>query len=150
MVRKWIKSTLCATVGAVTLIFATPQQSQAQANLEIVFIDSLWGGGIGAVSGLALWAWKDQKSAEVTSMIARGAAVGVFGGMLFGLYEIGQGSSVEDDMFNAQQETTPSIFDYNRAKHTLAINPTPLANNLIQRSFSGEHSTTLPFLRISF
>ena len=69
MVRKWIKSTLCATVGAITLIFATPQQSQAQANLEIVFIDSLWGGGIGAVSGLALWAWKDQKSAEVTSMI---------------------------------------------------------------------------------
>ena len=51
MVRKWIKSTLCATVGAITLIFATPQQSQAQANLEIVFIDSLWGGGIGAVSG---------------------------------------------------------------------------------------------------
>ena len=82
MVRKWIKSTLCATVGAITLIFATPQQSQAQANLEIVFIDSLWGGGIGAVSGLALWAWKDQKSAEVTSMIARGAAVGVFGGMM--------------------------------------------------------------------
>ena len=80
MVRKWIKSTLCATVGAITLIFATPQQSQAQANLEIVFIDSLWGGGIGAVSGLALWAWKDQKSAEVTSMIARGTAVGVFGG----------------------------------------------------------------------
>ena len=105
MVRKWIKSTLCATVGAITLIFATPQQSQAQANLEIVFIDSLWGGGIGAVSGLALWAWKDQKSAEVTSMVARGAAVGVFGGMLFGLYEIGQGGSVEDDMFNAQQET---------------------------------------------
>ena len=93
MVRKWIKSTLCATVGAITLIFATPQQSQAQANLEIVLIDSLWGGGIGAVSGLALWAWKDQKSAEVTSMIARGAAVGVFGGMMFGLYEIGQGSS---------------------------------------------------------
>ena len=57
MVRKWIKSTLCATVGAITLIFATPQQSQAQANLEIVLIDSLWGGGIGAVSGLALWAW---------------------------------------------------------------------------------------------
>ena len=78
MVRKWIKSTLCATVGAITLIFATPQQSHAQANLEIVFIDSLWGGGIGAVSGLALWAWKDQKSPEVTSMIARGAAVGVF------------------------------------------------------------------------
>ena len=150
MVRKWIKSTLCATLGAITLIFATPQQSQAQANLEIVFIDSLWGGGIGAVSGLALWAWKDQKSAEVTSMIARGAAVGVFGGMLFGLYEIGQGSSVEDDMFNAQQETTPSIFDYSRAKHTLAINPTPLTTNLIQRSFSGEPSTTLPLLRISF
>ena len=150
MVRKWIKSTLCATVGAITLIFATPQQSQAQANLEIVFIDSLWGGGIGAVCGLALWAWKDQKSAEVTSMIARGAAVGVFGGMMFGLYDIGQGSSVEDDMFNAQQETTPSIFNYNGAKHTLAINPTPLANNLIQRSFSGEHSTTLPLLSISF
>ena len=150
MVRKWIKSTLCATVGAITLIFATPQQSQAQANLENVFIDSLWGGGIGAVSGLALWAWKDQKSAEVTSMVARGAAVGVFGGMLFGLYEIGQGGSVEDDMFNAQKETTPSIFDYNRAKHTLAVNPAPLANNLIQRSFSGEHSTTLPLLRISF
>ena len=150
MVRKWIKSILCATIGAITLIFATPQRAQAQANLEIVFIDSLWGGGIGAVSGLALWAWKDQKSAEVTSMIARGAAVGVFGGMMFGLYEIGQGGSVQDDMFNAQQETTPSIFDYNRAKHTLAINPTPLVNSMIQRSFSGEHSTTLPLLRISF
>jgi hypothetical protein len=150
MVRKWIKNTLCVTVGAVTLTLAAPQQSQAQTNLEIVFIDSLWGGGIGAVSGLALWAWKDQKSAEATSMIARGAAVGVFGGVMFGLYEIGQGGSVQDDMFNTQQETTPSIFDYNRAKHTLAINPTLLANSLIQQSFSGEHSTTLPLLRISF
>ena len=64
MVRKWIKSTLCATASAITLIFAAPQQSNAQTNLEVVFTDSLWGGGIGAVSGLALWAWKDQKSAE--------------------------------------------------------------------------------------
>ena len=150
MVRKWIKSTLCATVSAITLIFAAPQQSNAQTNLEVVFTDSLWGGGIGAVSGLALWAWKDQNSTEVTSMIARGAAVGVFGGMMFGLYEIGQGGSIQDDMFNAQQETTPSIFDYNRAKHTLAINPTLLANSLIQQSFRGEQSTTLPLLHISF
>jgi hypothetical protein len=149
MVRKWIKNTLCVTVGAVTLTLAAPQQSQAQTNLEIVFIDSLWGGGIGAISGLALWAWNDQKSADITSMIARGTAVGIFGGMMFGLYEIGQGST-QDDMFNAQKETTPSLFDYNRVKHTLAINPAPLANNVIQRSFSGKTSTTLPLLRISF
>jgi hypothetical protein len=149
MVRKWIKNTLCITVGAVTLTLAAPQQSQAQTNLEIVFIDSLWGGGIGAISGLALWAWNDQKSADITSMIARGTAVGIFGGMMFGLYEIGQGST-QDDMFNAQKETTPSLFDYNRVKHTLAINPAPLANNVIQRSFSGKTSTTLPLLRISF
>jgi hypothetical protein len=149
MVRKWIKNTLCVTVGAVTLTLAAPQQSQAQTNLEIVFIDSLWGGGIGAISGLALWAWNDQKSADITSMIARGTAVGIFGGMMFGLYEIGQGST-QDDMFNAQKETTPSLFDYNRVKHTLAINPAPLANNVIQRSFSRKTSTTLPLLRISF
>jgi hypothetical protein len=149
MVRKWIKNTLCVTVGAVTLTLAAPQQSQAQTNLEIVFIDSLWGGGIGAISGLALWAWNDQKSADITSMIARGTAVGIFGGMMFGLYEIGQGST-QDDMFNAQKETTPSLFDYNRVKHTLAINPAPLANNVIQRSFSEKTSTTLPLLRISF
>ena len=149
MVRKWIKNTLCVTVGAVSLTLAAPQQSQAQTNLEIVFIDSLWGGGIGAISGLALWAWNDQKSADITSMIARGTAVGIFGGMMFGLYEIGQGST-QDDMFNAQKETTPSLFDYNRVKHTLAINPAPLANNVIQRSFSGKTSTTLPLLRISF
>jgi hypothetical protein len=149
MVRKWIKNTLCVTVGAVTLTLAAPQQSQAQTNLEIVFIDSLWGGGIGAISGLALWAWNDQKSADITSMIARGTAVGIFGGMMFGLYEIGQGST-QDDMFNAQKETTPSLFDYNRVKHTLAINPAPLANNVIQQSFSRKTSTTLPLLRISF
>jgi hypothetical protein len=149
MVRKWIKNTLCVTVGAVSLTLAAPQQSQAQTNLEIVFIDSLWGGGLGAISGLALWAWNDQKSADITSMIARGTAVGIFGGMMFGLYEIGQGST-QDDMFNAQKETTPSLFDYNRVKHTLAINPAPLANNVIQRSFSGKTSTTLPLLRISF
>ena len=77
MVRKWIKSTLCATVGAITLIFATPQQSQAQANLEIVFIDSLWEEER-RCQWLALWVER-SKSAEVTSMIARGAAVGVFG-----------------------------------------------------------------------
>ena len=85
MVRKWIKNTLCVTVGAVSLTLAAPQQSQAQTNLEIVFIDSLWGGGIGAISGLALWAWNDQKSADITSMIARGTAVGIFGGMMFGV-----------------------------------------------------------------
>lgn len=145
MVRNWMKHTLCAALGAVTLMFAAPKPSQAQA-LEIVFIDSLWGGGIGAVSGLALWAWNDQESTDLTSMVARGTAIGIFGGMVFGLYEITQ----QDDMFAAQNDIAPSLFNYHSAENKLVINPMPLAGELVQRSREEDVQTQLPLLRVTF
>ncbi len=149
MLIQWMKRALCATVFASTLAFTAPQQAHAQA-LEIVFKDSLWGAGIGSVTGLALWAWEDQETEDVPNMIVRGAAIGVFGGMIFGLYEVGGGGGGggEDDMFAAKNEYGPSLLEYNTDTNTLAISTQPLQNIAVQRS--RDQDPQLNVLRVKF
>ena len=148
MITQWMKRALCATALATTVLTVQPQRSHAQA-LEIVFEDSLWGAGIGAVSGLAMWAWNDDEAEDVPNMVVRGASIGVFGGMLFGLYEIqGGGGGGDDDMFAAKNEYGPSLLNYNTETNTLAISTQPLTQVAAQRS--REEETRLNLLQVSF
>jgi hypothetical protein len=59
----------------------------ASSSLQVVLIDSLWGAGIGALAGAATLAFMDHPS-DHYERIYQGAAVGLFIGMGFGVYEL--------------------------------------------------------------
>jgi hypothetical protein len=68
-------------------LFMLPQQSQAAPTLEVVLQDSLWGAGIGALAGAATLAFMDHPS-DHYARIYQGAAIGLFCGLAFGVYEL--------------------------------------------------------------
>ena len=61
--------------------------------LEIVFKDSLWGAAIGGVGGLAAWALQDKDGEDKVfpKYVSRYAAIGVFLGMGYGIFDANQG-----------------------------------------------------------
>lgn len=64
-----------------------PLKSQAASSLQVVAEDALWGVLIGSLLGTASLAFTDEPSDHL-DYIARGAAVGAFAGIAFGIYEI--------------------------------------------------------------
>jgi RsiW-degrading membrane proteinase PrsW (M82 family) len=65
-----------------------PQDSRAaSSSLEVVLVDSLWGAGIGALAGAATLAFMDHPS-DHYERIYQGAAIGLFIGLGFGIYEL--------------------------------------------------------------
>ncbi|HOJ14671.1 MAG TPA: hypothetical protein PLS81_08230 [Deltaproteobacteria bacterium] len=75
--------------GTLCLILATaPATSMAaSSSLEVVLVDSLWGAAIGTLAGAATLAFMDHPK-DHTERIYQGAAVGLFLGMAFGVYEL--------------------------------------------------------------
>ncbi len=69
-------------------MFSLPNVSRAaSSSLEVVLVDSLWGAGIGALAGTASLAFMDHPS-DHYERIYQGAAVGLFIGLAFGVYEL--------------------------------------------------------------
>lgn len=78
-----------AIVLAVCCAFvALPHGARAaSSSLEVVLTDSLWGAGIGALAGAATLAFMDHPGDHL-ERIYQGAAIGLFIGMAFGVYEL--------------------------------------------------------------
>ncbi|HOS98005.1 MAG TPA: hypothetical protein PLR71_11805 [Deltaproteobacteria bacterium] len=70
-------------------LLCLPHQSCAasSSSLEVVLIDGLWGAGIGTLLGAATLAFMDHPS-DHYDRIYQGAAIGLFCGVAFGIYEI--------------------------------------------------------------
>ena len=71
----------------LALVSLPTSSSAASSSLEVVLIDSLWGAGIGALAGTATLAFMDHPS-DHYDRIYQGAAVGMFLGLGFGIYEL--------------------------------------------------------------
>jgi len=67
--------------------FTLPQQTRAASTLELVLLDSLWGGAIGALVGTATMAFMEHPGHHM-DRVYKGAAIGVICGVGFGVYEI--------------------------------------------------------------
>jgi len=68
-------------------IFTLPQQTQAASSLELVLMDSLWGGAIGALVGTATMAFMEHPGHHM-DRVYQGAAIGIICGVGYGVYEI--------------------------------------------------------------
>lgn len=101
-------------------VFGPIRESRAQ-NLETVFINGLWGSAIGGLTGLAMWALqeKDGQDKLFSRYILRGAALGVFVGVAYGVWDSQQG-----DAFS--QHTPKGLLHWNDGTQQLAFQPTRL------------------------
>lgn len=81
------KMTVISMAVCLVLFLPAPACKAASSSLEVVLVDSLWGAGIGALAGAATLAFVDEPS-DHTARIYQGAAIGLFLGMAFGVYEL--------------------------------------------------------------
>jgi len=84
-----MKKTAIAVMLTTCFAFCVPAPvcKAASSSLEVVLTDSLWGAGIGALAGAATLAFVDD-AGDHTARIYQGAAIGLFLGMAFGVYEL--------------------------------------------------------------
>ena len=75
------------TVLLALALAASPAETYAASQLQVVAEDSLWGALIGALVGTAALAFRDHPGDHL-DLISRGAAVGLVCVLAFGLYEI--------------------------------------------------------------
>ncbi|MBN1636613.1 MAG: hypothetical protein JW920_08870 [Deltaproteobacteria bacterium] len=64
-----------------------PGYANAASSLQVVAEDTLWGAAIGTLVGAATLAFTDDVGDHL-DRIAKGASIGLVGGLAFGLYEI--------------------------------------------------------------
>ena len=120
-----------------TLIFIKQEKSIKAETLEIVFKSSLWGAAIGAVGGLAFWALQDADGDDkiFSKYVVRNSAIGIFGGMAFGIYDAGQNGG----LFMSNENS--SLFNYNLEKNKLTIKTILIvpkinySDNILKREF---------------
>ena len=88
--------------------------------LEIIFKDSLWGAAIGGVGGLAAWALQDKDGEDKVfpKYVSRYAAIGVFLGMGYGIFDANQGG----DVFTSGTPSR-SLIDYNPRVNLIIVRP---------------------------
>ena len=115
----WLKRSL--SIGFLSLLLMTGGITNARAqSLEVVFKSSLWGAGIGGVSGLALWALQDEDKEDTvfSKYIIKGMAFGVFAGMGVGIIDSQSGGDVF--MSNGQPK---GLLHYDAQSSVLAVSP---------------------------
>ena len=88
--------------------------------LEIVFKDSLWGAAIGGVGGLAAWALQDKDGEDKVfpKYVSKYAAIGVFLGMGYGIFDANQ----VGDVFMSGIPSR-SLIDYNPRRNLIIVRP---------------------------
>ena len=77
-------------------------------DFKIVLKDGFYGGLVGALVGGAILAFKDEPGDHL-DLITKGAAIGVIGGVAFGLYEISNSMAELEDGKMSVGVPTPQI-----------------------------------------
>ena len=106
--RKIIITALLLSVMAWTL----PREVHAEENgIKVVLKDGFYGGLVGALVGGALLAFRDHPENHI-DLVAKGAAVGVIGGVVFGFYQVSQSfAEIEDGTVTVSVPTPQIVID---------------------------------------
>ncbi|MGK5090621.1 hypothetical protein WDW89_01245 [Deltaproteobacteria bacterium TL4] len=127
-------------LGMVLLLAGVGNPTSARAaKLQIVFENSLWGAAIGCVTGIAYWGLQEEDTSEIPTLSLRGAAIGVFGGMLFGFYEVKSGDAV----FGKHTPEEHGLLHYDSFSQTLILSPARLFVSTQNHSSSKNLKSTL-------
>ena len=105
---------------ALLISFNHAESIRAQ-DLEVVFKNSLWGAGIGALVAVTSWALaEEQESDELRKNLIQYSAVGVIGGMSYGFFRISQGGG-----FSSMGATSDAIAHYDFKQNRLTLQSLP-------------------------
>ena len=116
---KKIRNLLVFTALLISLNHAESIRAQ---DLEVVFKNSLWGAGIGALVAVTSWALaENQESDELRKNLTQFSAVGVIGGMGYGFFRISQGGSVS----GMGATSNDAIAHYDFEQHRLTLQSLP-------------------------
>ena len=117
-----MKRTRNLLVFLALLISLNHAESIRAQDLEVVFKNSLWGAGIGALVAVTSWALaEEQESDELRKNLIQYSAVGVIGGMGYGFFRINQGRSVSD----MGTTSNGAIAHYDFEQHRLTLKSMP-------------------------
>ena len=112
---KRIRNLLVFTALLISLNHAESIRAQ---DLEVVFKNSLWGAGIGALVAVTSWALaEEQESDELRKNLIQYSAVGVIGGMGYGFFRISQGGGVS----GMGSTSNDAIAHYDFEQHLLTL-----------------------------
>ena len=118
----WLKKTIGICSLSLTILFSGSSSASSET-LEIIFKNSLWGGAIGGVSGVAFWALQDEDKEDkfFPKYVVRGMAIGLFAGMAVGIYE----SQTDSGIFMSNG-VPKGLFHLDMNSHSLALIPTKI------------------------
>ena len=103
--RKFIVAALLISFIGWTL----PSEARAEENgVQVILKDGFYGGLVGALVGGALLAFRDDPGDHL-DLISKGAAIGVIGGVTFGVYQTTQSVAELEDGTVIVSVPTPQI-----------------------------------------
>ena len=122
----WLKKTIGICSLSLTILFSGSSSASSET-LEIIFKNSLWGGAIGGVSGVAFWALQDEDKEDkfFPKYVVRGMALGLFAGMAVGIYE----SQTDSGIFMSNG-VPKGLFHLDMNSNSLALTPAKIIPQL--------------------
>ena len=122
----WLKKTFGICSLSLTILFSGSSSASSET-LEIIFKNSLWGGAIGGVSGVAFWALQDEDKEDklFPKYVVKGMAIGLFAGMAVGIYEAQTDSGIF--MSNGVPK---GLFHLDMNSNSLALTPAKIIPQL--------------------
>ena len=122
----WLKKTIGICSLSLTILFSGSSSASSET-LEIIFKNSLWGGAIGGVSGVAFWALQDEDKEDkfFPKYVVRGMAIGLFAGMAVGIYE----SQTDSGIFMSNG-VPKGLFHLDMNSNSLALTPAKIIPQL--------------------
>ena len=121
-----VKKTIGICSLSLTILFSGSSSASSET-LEIIFKNSLWGGAIGGVSGVAFWALQDEDKEDkfFPKYVVRGMAIGLFAGMAVGIFE----SQTDSGIFMSNG-VPKGLFHLDMNSNSLALTPAKIIPQL--------------------
>ena len=122
----WLKKTIGICSLSLTILFSGSSSASSET-LEIIFKNSLWGGAIGGVSGVAFWALQDEDKEDkfFPKYVVKGMAIGLFAGMAVGIFE----SQTDSGIFMSNG-VPKGLFHLDMNSNSLALTPAKIIPQL--------------------
>ncbi len=134
-ISQWICVVSLAVILSVVPSFAKG------AELKTVFFSTMWGAMIGTVTGIAVWAIKDDDADGelLAKTTVRGAALGIFFGFGYGMYEVNR-----DDSF------TDSAIHYDFQKKQWSFSPDALFASAVNGSMDSQKNYSMSLFEMKY
>ena len=131
----------CICVMSLSVILSVTPSFAKAAELKTVFFSTMWGAMIGTVTGIAVWAIQnDEADGDVLAKTTvRGAALGIFFGFGYGLYEVNREDSFVD-----------SAIHYDFQKRQLTLSKDVIFASVVNGTMSSKGDYSMSLIKVIY